>query len=157
MTHRRYRTMGGFTLIEVLIVMVILGILAGLALPSLQMTIWKAHATDVLGDMHTVRLAYHQYLADGGERTRTRPWGRTPSDLEPFLPDGFSFETEIAEYRWVRVSPGASPWGVESGLFRVRPKRQVRRIFMTQLTNMAKGPNVVPRRNQILFYMIPSM
>ena len=46
---------------------------------------------------------------------------------------------------------------MESGLFRVRPKPHVRRIFMTQLARMAQGPNVVPRRNQILFYMIPSM
>ncbi|MFC1660273.1 prepilin-type N-terminal cleavage/methylation domain-containing protein [Gemmatimonadota bacterium] len=145
----------GFTLIEVLIVVVVLGILAGLALPSLQTAIWKAHAADVLGDVHVARLAYHQYLADGGGRTRTRPWRRIPPDIESFLPDGFSFENDVAEYRWVRVSPGASPWGVESALFRVRPKPSVRRIFMTQLTSMASGPYVIPQRNQILFYFTP--
>ncbi len=103
----------GFTLVELLIVMVMLGILAGLALPSLQSAVWKARSAEVVSDIHTITVAYHEFLADGGGRINNAAWGRVPPALLPYLPDGFSFTDPFVDYRWTRVAPNASPW--ESG------------------------------------------
>ena len=56
----------GFTLIELLIAASIVGILAGLALPNLQMMIFRARAADAAADMEVVRVAHAK--ADGSRR-----------------------------------------------------------------------------------------
>ncbi len=84
----------GFTLVELLLVMVIVGILAGLAQPSLQRALMKARAADVVGDMNVVRVAVFNYLAEEGEWPADRGRGRIPRGLEDYLPEGFDFRSE---------------------------------------------------------------
>ena len=92
----------GFSLIELLTVMVLISILAAIALPRLRDAIYSAYAADVLGDVHAVEIAYSRYIMDGGTRPRNSGWGAVSRDLVPYLPDGFTFSTDVADYRWVR-------------------------------------------------------
>jgi prepilin-type N-terminal cleavage/methylation domain-containing protein len=145
----------GFTLIEVLIVVVLLGILATIALPQYRSVVTKAHAANILGDVRAVQLAYSHFIADDGGRTRNSGWGRVPLDLEEYLPDGFNFRTDIADYRWVRLRPRASPFGVESAELRVRPQSRFRPELVDALADMASRTMIVKKRNHIRFYMVP--
>jgi len=145
----------GFTLIELLVVVTLLAILAAIALPMLREAIYNAQAANILGDVRAVQIAYSQYIADGGERVRNSGWGTVPRDLEAYLPDGFNFRTDLADYRWIRLRPRASPLGVESGELRVRPVRNLRTVLVDKLANMANQAMIVKTRNQVRFYMVP--
>jgi prepilin-type N-terminal cleavage/methylation domain-containing protein len=145
----------GFTLIEVLVVATLIAILAAIALPMIREAIYKAQAANILGDVRAVQIAYSQFIADDGTRVRNSGWGRVPRDLEPYLPDGFNFRTDLADYRWVRLRARGSPFGVESGELRVRPVQKLRPVLVEKLANMANQAMIVKKRNQVRFYMVP--
>src|SRR3989338_1916407 len=56
----------GFTLLEILIVVVILGVVAGLALPAYFSTIEKARAQEALSSLSATRQAMIQYFSEQG-------------------------------------------------------------------------------------------
>jgi prepilin-type N-terminal cleavage/methylation domain-containing protein len=102
------RSRGGFTLIELLIVTAVIGILAGIAIPKFQSAIRKANAAAILSDYNVIRVAAAQFAADGGSYPGSASWRSVPSELVPYLPDGFDFDFEdrMAEYRWRNWSSG---------------------------------------------------
>jgi prepilin-type N-terminal cleavage/methylation domain-containing protein len=155
MKKRHGTNRAGFTIIELLIVTVVIGILAGIAIPSFQRVVWKARAAEVVSDIHTITLAYHEFLADGGGRLNNVRWGTVPAALSPYLPEGFSFSTEVVDYRWTRVRPNQSPWDVEMGLVRVRPIAQYRKLMMPPLRAAAPTATSVSTNNQVRFYITP--
>lgn len=57
MTPRRASGRGGFSLIELLTAMVVIGILAAIALPNFRAAIVRADASKVASDMTVVRTA----------------------------------------------------------------------------------------------------
>ncbi|MBT8398578.1 MAG: prepilin-type N-terminal cleavage/methylation domain-containing protein [Gemmatimonadetes bacterium] len=145
----------GYTLIELLTVAVLLAILAAIALPMFRDTVHNARAANILGDVRVVQIAYSNLLADNPTWTRNGGWGRVPPDLAPYLPEGFNFQTEMAVYRWVRLRPRASPWGVGSAMLWVRPVRNLRPRLVDKLARMANQTMIIKRRNDVRFYMVP--
>lgn len=57
----------GFTLVELLIVIIIIGILAGMMMLSTGGATAKAEATKILADMRNIKAAAIMYYADNGE------------------------------------------------------------------------------------------
>lgn len=90
----------GFTLAELAVTVMVVGILAGLALPNVRYAILKADAAHIVSDAHTVQLAAYEYLYDNGSFPSFSGYGIAPPGLEPYLPDGFSFMYKGVQYAW---------------------------------------------------------
>lgn len=84
----------GFTLVELLVSMAIVGILAGLALPNIRTMILRARAAELQGDMEVVRVATLNYHAENLTWPAETGSGTTPPGLTDFLPEGFDFVGE---------------------------------------------------------------
>jgi len=82
----------GFTMVEMLTAVVVVGTLARIGVPSFHEVLLKARATEVIADFETVRLAAFGYHADHLQWPADGYTGQVPSGLEKYLPENFSFE-----------------------------------------------------------------
>lgn len=93
----------GFTLIELMIVVLIIGILAGIAIPKYVNITKKAQAARIVSDYRTIWLAVQMYLMETGEYPPDRGPGRIPRELRPYLSKDFAFNLNPAmavKYDW---------------------------------------------------------
>jgi general secretion pathway protein G len=77
---RRGRSAPGFTIIELMIVMIIIGILVGIALPNYRVAIIEAKEAVLREDLYHFRDRIDQYYADKG---------KYPASLEALVEDGY--------------------------------------------------------------------
>ncbi len=98
------RRRGGFTLLELLIAVVIVGILAGVALPAVQGALQKARASQLVADARVVSLAAYDYLSDNGAFPAGAGWGVVPAQLQPHLPEGFEFQRNGVTFYWLSIT-----------------------------------------------------
>lgn len=63
--NRHYLTQSGFTLIEMMIVVAIIGILAAIAIPQYQIYIGKTQATRVINELGQLRLTVEECFQTG--------------------------------------------------------------------------------------------
>ncbi len=81
----------GFTLVELLVTVAIVGILAGLAIPNMRPMLLRARAAEVVGDLEVVRVAAASYNGQNHTWPAETGDGAVPSGMAEFLPDNFSF------------------------------------------------------------------
>jgi len=105
----------GYTLAEMLTVIVILGILANIALPLLHRARTEADATRIIADFGSIRHGALHHIANGAEYPPTAGWGVVPPDLVDDLPTGFRFGYGDADYRWRNWSVGPGLAGRVAG------------------------------------------
>ena len=77
---RERKTGAGFTLVELMIVMAIIGILATLAIPSFVGAIRQAREAVLREDLHVMRTAIDSYTADKE---------KAPQSLQDLITDGY--------------------------------------------------------------------
>ena len=87
----RRRRRSGFTFVELLIVVTIVGILSAIAVPKYIDLKRRANTTKVLGDFQAVRVAVMSFFADSAYFPAEVPAGVMPPNLQKYLPVGFQF------------------------------------------------------------------
>jgi prepilin-type N-terminal cleavage/methylation domain-containing protein len=91
---------GGFTLIELMIVLCILSVLVRIALPSYASIRRESYASQAAGDLNTIRAAaFAQYEATGAYATDA-PDGAVPAGMAAYLPHGFTFTRPQYRLNW---------------------------------------------------------
>ena len=101
---------GGFSLVELLVAVSIVGILAGLAIPNMRNMTFRARATTVAADIEVLRVATLTYNGDQHRWPSEVGPGVVPPELTGFLPSGFSFSGNGYQMDYENLSfPGGLP------------------------------------------------
>jgi prepilin-type N-terminal cleavage/methylation domain-containing protein len=100
---------GGFTLVEMVVVVAVVSILARIALPNLQESVIRARAAAAMGDVDVVRTAAANYHARTNLWPVETPPGVVPPELTQDLPEGFIFERGEYQLDWEH-------WSLPDGL-----------------------------------------
>lgn len=86
----------GFTLVELLVVVSVIGVLASVALPKFLDVRRRAMATQLLGDFDVLRHAALSFYVDSGYYPPEAGSAAMPRNLRAYLPNGFS----MARAQW---------------------------------------------------------
>jgi general secretion pathway protein G len=104
MTARRKNGESGFTLLELMVVIAIIGILATIAVPSFEPAVRKAREATLRQDLFVLRDLIDQYYADKGEY---------PSSLSALVDETYIRAIPVdpftKEADWVEIPPMPGP------------------------------------------------
>lgn len=136
MTRRRRP---GFTLIEMLVVVTIIGLLASIALPKFRDVRRHATATQILGDFDAMRHAAMNFYIDSGYFPRETRSGRIPRNLARYLPNNYAMKKPqwTLDYEnWeTKRSSRYSSTGVVIGLSVITPDKALGQTAMRLVGN----------------------
>lgn len=90
MSRRRLRP--GFTFVELMISMIIVGCLSAIAVPKYIDLKRRANTTKVIGDFQAVRVAVMSFYADSSYFPTESGPGEIPPNMAKYLPIGFTFQ-----------------------------------------------------------------
>ena len=108
----RLRSRRGFTLIEMLVVFVVIGILASISILKYIDLRRTAQTARVSGDFNTIKIAVYTYYSDANAWPAEVGPGVVPPELVPILSPGFTFVKDVytLDYDYFPVS-GSGPGG----------------------------------------------
>jgi len=86
------RARRGFSLIELMTVMAVIGLLAAIGIPRYRDMKRRAFAAAIASDFNTVRIAAYNYYADNSTYPPDGSAGAPPAVMIPYLPQNFTFD-----------------------------------------------------------------
>ena len=134
------RARGGFTFVEMLVVMIVLGLLAALATLKYIDMKNRALTAQAAADMEAVRLAaYSTWYETGTWPVEAGP-GVVPTEMVPYLAKGFTFTRPEYTLDWENFVPpgGGTSAGMQLGV--VISSSNTRMQLALEQTLGNKGP-----------------
>ena len=98
----------GFTMIEVLTVLMVMSVMVRIGVPSYRGVALKAEAVQIAADIHVVRAAVNEFQSDHNRWPADYGPGLVPPELAPYL-DGLSFNRGRYRLDWQH-------WALPKGL-----------------------------------------
>lgn len=96
----------GFTFVELMIAVTIIGLLSSIAVPKYRTMKRQALAAQVLGDFDVIRVAALSFYADSGYFPPDAGAGQTPRGMDRYMPQGFSFTRREWTLDYEYFAPG---------------------------------------------------
>jgi prepilin-type N-terminal cleavage/methylation domain-containing protein len=128
----------GFTLIELMITVIIIGMLSAIAVPKFREVRRRAMATQIMGDFDVMRHAALSFYVDSGYFPEPVGPGEIPPGLVRYLPTSFTFvkQSWTMNYEnWTGLSPMYSSTGILVGISFSTPDTNLGRTAMTLIGN----------------------
>ena len=110
----------GFTLVEIMIVVAIIGVLAAIAIPSFMKARTTSQNTAFINDLRIIEGAINQYIIENKGYPADQDAGVMPPELAPYLPNmNWTNDTAIGG-KW---DYAYNVWGITCGIGVWRPSR----------------------------------
>src|SRR5262249_49290289 len=138
---------GGFTFIELLVVVIVLGLLAGLATLKYLDLKNRALTAQAAADMEAIRLAaYGAWYETGAWPSEVGP-GVVPTEMVTYLPKNFSFSRPEYTLDWENFVPpgGRTSAGMQLGAVISSSDSRMQQALAQTLGN--KGPFIISGSN----------
>ena len=134
------RARGGFTFVEMLVVMIVLGLLAALATLKYIDMKNRALTAQAAADMEAVRLAAYSTWYETGTWPAEAGPGIVPTEMVPYLAKGFTFTRPEYTLDWENFVPpgGGTSAGMQLGV--VISSNNTRMQLALEQTLGNKGP-----------------
>ncbi|MEO8032582.1 MAG: prepilin-type N-terminal cleavage/methylation domain-containing protein [Gemmatimonadota bacterium] len=133
----------GFTLLEIMIVIVIIGILARIAIPKAQALKERATAARLIGAITVVRHAAFSYFESNTKWPATTGTGTVPAGLAVFLPSNFTFTQKDVKLAWQLFTVTSGRTTTQYAIIKSYPTNAKVCPKLYALLGGSRNPNVV--------------
>jgi len=96
----RRRPRAAFTLVEIMIVVVIIGILAALGIPAMKRVIERSQTARIANDFRQFHSSFQRYVMETGQWPAPAAGGVIPAGMDGYLPETYKVASPMGGSYW---------------------------------------------------------